>query len=122
VTESANLGTPEIQAQLIADALLSADVGFLVWDEDRRYIAVNDAACRLLGTTREDLLGRTVGDRTEDGDEVVAQAVRKQQLSGRLTAEKFDGSGPVHLEYTTFRTRTAGMPFMGSVIWLAPDE
>jgi PAS domain-containing protein len=23
----------------------------LVWDEDRRYIAANEAACRILGTT-----------------------------------------------------------------------
>ena len=113
----ANLGHDDIQAQLIAEALLAADVGFIVWDEDRRYIAANDAACRLLGTTREELLGRTVGDQTTDGEVVVHEAVRRQQLSGRLTAEKLDGSGPVELNYTTFVTRSAGMPFMASVIW-----
>ena len=117
--EQAKLGHEDIQAQLIAEALLAAEVGFIVWDEDRRYIAANDAACRMLGTTRDDLLGRTVGDRTSGGAAVVDEAVRKQQLTGTLTAEKFDGSGPVALNYTTFVTRTAGMPFMASVIWPA---
>lgn len=115
----ANLGHEDIQAQLIAEALLAADVGFIVWDEDRRYIAANDAACRMLGTTRDELLGRTVGDQTADGEAVVGEAVREQRLSGTLVAQKFDGSGPIELNYTTFLTRTAGMPFMASVIWPA---
>jgi PAS domain-containing protein len=115
----ANLGNADIQAQLIAEALLSAEVGFIVWDEDRRYIAANEAACRMLGTTLDDLLGRTVGEQTAGGETVVNEAVRAQQLSGTLTAERFDGSGPVTLNYTTFVTRTAGMPFMASVIWEA---
>jgi PAS domain-containing protein len=114
-----NLATAEIQAQLIAEALLSAEVGCIVWDEDRRYIAANQAACRMLGTTLDDLLGRTVGDRTAGGSAVVDEAVRAQRLSGTLTAERFDGSGPIALNYTTFATRTAGMPFMASVIWPA---
>ena len=114
-----NLANADIQAQLIAEALLAAEAGFIVWDEDRRYIAANEAACRMLGTTLDDLLGRTVGDHTKDGPAVVDEAVRTQQLSGRLTAEKLDGSGPIELNYTTFVTRTAGMPFMASVIWLA---
>ena len=115
--ETAGRGNPDIQAHLIAEALLSADVGFLVWDEDRRYIAVNDCACRLLGTTREEILGRTVGEQTPNGEAVVEEAVGKQRLAGRLVAKKFDGSGTVELNYTTFATRTAGMPFMASVIW-----
>jgi PAS domain-containing protein len=115
----AKLANPEIQAQLIAEALLAAEVGFIVWDEDRRYIAANQAACRLLGTTLDDLLGRTVGDQTAGGETVVDEAVRAQRLTGTLMAERFDGSGPIALNYTTFVTRTAGMPFMASVIWPA---
>ena len=114
-----NLGHDDIQARLIAEALLAADVGFIVWDEDRRYIAANDAACRMLGTTRDDLLGRTVGEQTAGGEAVVDEAVRVQRLTGTLTAQRFDGSGPVELNYATFLTRTAGMPFMASVIWPA---
>jgi PAS domain-containing protein len=44
------LADPQIQAQLQAEAMQSASGG-LVWDEDRRYIAANEAACRILGTT-----------------------------------------------------------------------
>lgn len=117
-----SLDHDDIQAQLIAEALLAADVGFIVWDEDRRYIAANDAACRLLGTTRDELLGRTVGEQTADGEAVVDEAVRAQRLAGTLTAQKFDGSGPVELNYATFLTRAAGMPFMASVIWPVEDD
>jgi PAS domain-containing protein len=58
MTATPSLARPEIQAELIAEALASASVGFLVWDEDRRYIAANAAACEILGTTLEQLLGR----------------------------------------------------------------
>ena len=59
--ETPALADPNIQAELLLDALRSASVGFLVWDEHRRYIAANDAACEILGTTLSELLGDTVG-------------------------------------------------------------
>ena len=32
------------------------DVAVFVWDDDRNYVAVNRAACALLGRTREQIL------------------------------------------------------------------
>ena len=58
MSTSPSLARPEIQTELIAEALASASVGFLVWDEHRRYIAANAAACDILGTTLEELLGQ----------------------------------------------------------------
>ena len=49
------LADPNIQAELLLDALRSASVGLLVWDEHRRYIAANDSACEILGTTLPEL-------------------------------------------------------------------
>jgi len=89
MTTSPSLGQPEIQAELIAEALSSASVGFFVWDEDRRYVAANAAACEILGTTLDQLLGQRVGEHTVEGLEVF---------------------------YATFTTKTAGMPFMATVI------
>ncbi|HEY6962650.1 MAG TPA: PAS domain-containing protein [Gaiellaceae bacterium] len=113
---NAGLATPEIQAQLIAEALLSADVGFLVWDEDRTYIAANACACEILGTTLEELLGQPVGGHTVGGDALVEQAVREESTWGEADVERFDGGGAVRVRYATFATRSAGMPFMATVI------
>lgn len=116
MTTSPPLARPEIQAELIADALASASVGFLVWDEDRRYIAANAAACEILGTTLEQLLGQQVGAQTVDGLEAVDKALATGFASGKAVVQRFDGRGPVEVFYATFATRTAGMPFMATVI------
>jgi PAS domain-containing protein len=110
------LAQPEIQAELISEALRSASVGFLVWDENRRYIAANDAACEILGTSLEELLGQEVGGHTTQGATAVDEALARGFASGTAVVERFDGRGPVEVFYTTFTTKTAGMPFMATVI------
>jgi PAS domain-containing protein len=71
MTTSPSIAQPEIQAELISEALSSASVGFLVWDEGRRYVAANAAACELLGTTLDRLLGHRVGGNTVEGFDAV---------------------------------------------------
>jgi PAS domain-containing protein len=116
VTGTSSLGRPEIQSELIADALLSASVGFLVWDDDRQYIAANQAACEILGTTLDELLGQRMGGHTIEGMDGAELALSSGFASGRAVVERFDGGGRVEVFYVTFRTRTAGMPFMATVI------
>lgn len=115
VTGSPPLASPEIQSELIAEALRSASVGFLVWDEDRRYVAANACACDILGTTLEELLGRPVGALTVEGLEAIDEALAKGFATGRASVERSDGTRQ-ELFYATFVTRTAGMPFMATVI------
>lgn len=110
-----SLASPEIQAELISEALKSASVGFLVWDEDRRYIAANPAACEILGTTLEELLGKQVGSHTVEGLNAIDVALEKGFASGRAVVERAGGER-VDVFYATFTTRTAGMPFMATVI------
>jgi PAS domain-containing protein len=116
VTASPSLARPEIQAELIAEALGSASVGFLVWDEHRRYVAANAAACDILGTTLEELLGRQVGAHTLEGLDSVDEALASGFASGRAMVRRSDGRGPIEVFYATFTTTTAGMPFMATVI------
>jgi PAS domain-containing protein len=111
-----SLGRPEIQAELIFEALNSASVGFLVWDETRRYIAANAAACEILGTSLDELLGQEVGAHTVEGLESVDAALTSGFSSGKAVVERFDGRGPIEVFYATFTTKTAGMPFMATVI------
>ena len=110
---------PHVQATLLAEAIQTAEVGFLVWDDDRHYIAANAAACALLGCTLEQLLGSEVGSRTVGGGELVEWVVRCHGGRGRVVFERFDGA-TAELEYLTFATKTAGLPYMASVIW--PEE
>jgi len=122
MTSSPSLARPEIQAELIAEALASASVGFLVWDEDRRYIAANAAACEILGTTLEQLLGRQVGGQTVEGLDAVEAALASGFSSGTAVVERFGGRGTAEVFYATFTTRTAGMPFMATIIAPLPSE
>ena len=116
MTTSPSLARPEIQAELISEALGSASVGFLVWDEHRRYIAANRAACEILGTTLEELLGQEVGAHTQDGLASIDQALATGFAAGKAVVRRFDGRGSIEVFYATFTTKTAGMPFMATVI------
>jgi PAS domain-containing protein len=116
MSTSPSLARPEIQAELISDALASAGVGFVVWDEHRRYIAANAAACEILGTTLEELLGREVGGHTLEGAGAVDEALASGFTSGTAVVERPDGREPVAVFYATFTTKTAAMPFMATVI------
>ena len=105
------------QVTLIGEALAAAPVAVFVWDEDRNYAAVNDAACSLVGLSRDELLRTKVGDLTPDGaaphfDEVQ----RRKWLVGSLTFTRTDGV-PVELEWVTFQTTLAGLPYMASLCW-----
>jgi PAS domain-containing protein len=115
VADSSSLASPEIQAELISEALRSASVGFLVWDEHRRYIAANPAALEILGTTLDELLGQPVGGQTVEGMDALDEALRKGFASGRAVIRRGDGE-QIDVFYATFTTRTAGMPFMATVI------
>jgi PAS domain-containing protein len=116
MTEPSALAQPEIQSQLISEALLGAKVGLLVWDDHRRYIAANPAACEILGTTLDELLGQLVGDHTVEGGEAMDEALAKGFAAGEALVERFDGSGMIKVYYATFETTTAGMPFMATLL------
>ncbi len=116
MSTSPSLARPEIQAELISEALASAAVGFVVWDENRRYIAANAAACEILGMTLEELLGCEVGSQTVEGAEAVEEALASGFASGTATVHRLDGRDPIEVFYATFTTKTAGMPFMATVI------
>ena len=117
------LSNENLQAIFLAEGVIqAADVGFLIWDDDRRYLAANACACELLGCTLEQIIGSVVGERTVGGYAIVASVVRGEHPRGRVTVERFDGAGQVVLDYVSFKTRVADLTYMGSVIWAASDE
>jgi len=96
MTNAPALARPEIQAELISEALQAATVGFLVWDENRRYVAANACACACA--------------------EALEESVRRGFATGRARVRRLAGSRALDVFYATFTTRTAGMPFMATVI------
>jgi PAS domain-containing protein len=114
--EKPPLSVPHVQSALLSEAIRHAEVGFLVWDDDRRYVAANDKACELLACTIEELVGSTVGSRTDDGGAAVEQVVRAHGGQGKLTVTRFDGR-ELRIGYISCGTRIAGVPYLASIIW-----
>jgi PAS domain S-box-containing protein len=113
-------GSPFLQLALLGEAMANLEGGAVfVWDEDRNYVAVNDAACKLTGLSREEVLELAVGDLTADRAAPHFEAVQRvQRTVGRSAIHRRDG-GVVEIEWVTFHTRVAELPYMVSVCWPA---
>jgi PAS domain S-box-containing protein len=107
--------------ELLQQALLGEAADYLaglavfVWNEERRYVAVNQEACRLVGLSREELIGMPVGELSPDGAADELRRVRAGSVTeGSSTFTRRDG-GVVDLDWTTAHTRVAGLPYMISI-------
>lgn len=111
-------GLELVQLALLGEAIAeTSEVGVFVWDDDRRYVAANGAACALTGLTREELLGMRVGELTPEGAEPQLRLVRSgSPAAGESAIVRRDGSR-VEIAWVTFRTTLAGLPYMASVCW-----
>jgi PAS domain S-box-containing protein len=107
-----------VHRSLIGEAVEAMDgVAVFVWDEHRHYVAVNDAACKMTGLARSELIGMPVGDRTSDrATEIMEQATRVPVLQGVMQFTRADGTD-LEVNYLTMHTRIANLPFMVSMIW-----
>ena len=90
------------------------DVCVFVWNEEHRYVAVNEAACRVVGVPREELVGMPVGSLTPGAAEQFARLHAGGAVDGSHSFVRPDGE-TVDLRWTTAPTRIAGLPYMVSV-------
>jgi PAS domain S-box-containing protein len=102
---------PLIQASLLGEAIENGPVAVLVADEHGRYVAVNQAACRLLGYTREELLTMRATDvaRYDEAPIEWAEMELNGTRAGTSTVTCKDGS-TVQFAYVAGATVVAGMP------------
>ena len=102
------------QHALLGEAAECLDgVAVFVWDDDRHYIAVNSAACELVGRSRDDVLRMRVGEMTRDrASPLFEEMVR--HAGPHSGTHRFDG-GEIH--FVTTPTRVAGLPYWVSVCW-----
>jgi PAS domain S-box-containing protein len=101
------------QLALLGEAVeCAADVAVFVWDDDRHYVAVNQAACRLLGKSREEILQMRVGDMTPNRASPLFEDV--QRTGVHVGTHEFEGGA---VEFLTTQTKIAGLPYMISLCW-----
>jgi PAS domain S-box-containing protein len=113
-----SVAEPLVQAGLLGEAIDQAPDAVLVADESMRYIAVNQAACRLLGYTREELLALPMTDvavhpeARHEYEEMMAHRGR----TGTVVLRRKDG-GKVGAAYRAHETKLAGMTVYVAILW-----
>jgi PAS domain S-box-containing protein len=105
---------PLIQASLLGEAIDNGPAAVFVTDDDLRYIAVNEFACKLLGYTREELLGLSATDVSRSPE--AAKVVAHRSSEGRGVLMHRDGSD-VAVSYRAAETTVAAMRFSVVVCW-----
>jgi PAS domain S-box-containing protein len=102
---------PLIQTSLLGEAVEHGPVVVLVADEHGRYVAVNQAACQLLGYTRAELLTMRLTDvaRYDEAPAEWAEMELQGSHTGVSTVTRKDGS-TVEFAYVAGATVVAGMP------------
>jgi PAS domain S-box-containing protein len=115
---SMSVADPGVQAILLGDAADFAPAAILVADDTGRYVAVNRAACELLGYTREELLALKVTDIAlyPEAAGEFADVVAHGQRSGVSRIQRKDGT-EIDFRYRAGETKIAGMVFYVAVGW-----
>jgi PAS domain S-box-containing protein len=107
-----------LQRTLLGEALdLVEGAAVFVWNDDRRYVAVNEHACTLVGLSRDELIGLPVGELSGSVVDENAELLRRLPFRrGASTFTRRDGQ-IVEIEWLTAHTRVAGLPYFVSVCW-----
>jgi PAS domain S-box-containing protein len=109
-----------LHATILGEATEHAEgAAVFVWNEERRYVAVNQEACRLTGLTRAELIGMPVGALSPDGAVGDIERTRSVHLvRGASSFTRRDGT-LVDIAWVTTHSRVAGLPYMISFCWPA---
>ena len=115
MTDSGGFGV--VQLALLGEAVDALDgVAVFVWNEERRYVAVNDEACELVGRSREQILGMEVGEMSPDRATPLVEHTRHAPIAlGSSVIHRPDGD--VEIEWVTAHSVVANLPYMVSFCW-----
>jgi PAS domain S-box-containing protein len=114
--------TPQVVLQaLLGEAAECAEVGISVYDDDGRFVAINECAARILGYKREEILTRDVADFTEGGIDR-AVLLKAEIREGVRLVRRQDGTA-VPVAFVVAPTLVANLSFFISVFWeLSEDD
>jgi PAS domain S-box-containing protein len=110
-----------IQTTLLGEAAENVPLAIFVADEEMNYVAVNPAACELVGYTREELLALEVSDVAPDPPlrENWEATLARGRLSGRGPLRRNDGT-ELMVDFWAYTTRVAQMTVY--VAFIRPSE
>jgi PAS domain S-box-containing protein len=111
---------PLVQISLLGEAIDHGPIAVFVFDDDLRYVAVNEYACRLVGYSRAELLSLRAGALSTSPQAIdeYAEVVRGRREEGRTEVRCKDGT-TLSLRFRARETRVAGIPFYVGVAWPA---
>jgi PAS domain S-box-containing protein len=115
--------TAILHSTLLLDAWDNADVGVVLFGDDRRFISMNGAYCDLTGYSRDEVMDLRAGHdlgagaASRDQFEIVVNE-RRQLGTGRL--QRKDGS-IIDVQFFTIRTQVAKLPYWIALVWPADE-
>ena len=117
MSRTSSVTDPLIQQTLLGEAVDGAPVAIFVIGDDRKYVAVNQTACRLLGYERDELLALGPEDIAPEAEleELSEELAATGELSGRTQLRTKSGE-PIAVSYRTAATTAARMRFWISVV------
>ena len=105
---------------LLLEAIESARLAVCVYDERGRYVTVNECACKVLGCSREELLGHDIADFTEGGIDRTVLLGNQHREGVRVVTRK-DGS-TVPCAFVVAPTRVGHLPYFVAIWWTLDDD
>jgi PAS domain S-box-containing protein len=107
-----------LQRALLGEAMDCAEgTAVFVWNEERKYVAINEHACRLVGLSREELIGMPVGELSPDHASRELALTRDAQIVRSSSSFTRRDGTEIPITWVTIRTRVAGLPYMVSLVW-----
>jgi PAS domain S-box-containing protein len=112
--------TQVLHQTLLGDAWDHAGEAVVVFDDDRNYLAFNDAYCRLIGYSRQEITAMRAGGNLAADDD--SHAAFERRLSGdetgvgRARVRRKDGS-LIEVCYRMIETTVAHLPYYIALVW-----
>jgi PAS domain S-box-containing protein len=105
-----------VRQTLLLEATCAAEIAVCVYDDDGRYVTVNDYACVTLGYSREELLQHDVGDFTEGGIDR-RRLLSSTRREGVRRVQREDGSA-FPAAFVVVPTTVSNLPYFIAIWWM----